>query len=529
MHGKNIIGRELSARGERTFRAWSPSAAAELDPPFHEATPQEVDRAAELARGAADQLRRLPPGSVAAFLERIAEELLTAGDAILERADAETALGKDRLNSERTRTANQLRMFAELVREGSWVDARIDRPLPGRRPLPKPDLRRMLVPIGPVAVFCASNFPLAFSVAGGDTASALAAGCPVIVKSHSAHPGTAEMAGEAIRRAAEWTGLPDGVFSLLHGPGAVVGVRLATHPAVRAVAMTGSLAAGRALLEAAASRPVPIPVYAEMGSVNPVVLLPGALRERAEAIAEGLKASATLGCGQFCTKPGIILGLADPDFDRFLAKFCDLMRKFAPASLLHRGILEGFNEGIRALERTPGVTLAARSEAPADAARMQAAAHVFVTDAKTFVAQRRMREEVFGPAALVVRCASTEELLGAIRSIDGSLAAAIHAGEGEIEGNREIMKALESIAGRIVFNGFPTGVEVCASMHHGGPYPATFHPHFTSVGTAAIYRFVRPVCWQNFPESALPAALRDKNKRRTMRLVDGKPTREDIS
>jgi len=346
MHGRNLIGNERSALGAETFRAWSPAAAAPLDPEFHQATPGEVDRAADLAQEAFRALRRRPPEHLADFLDRIAGEILGAGDALLERADAETALGRERLASERGRTVHQLRLFAGLVREGSWVDARIDRAIPDRKPVPKPDLRRMLVPLGPVTVFCASNFPLAFSVAGGDTASALAAGCPVIVKAHSAHPGTAEIVGEAVLRAAAASGMPEGVFSLLHGPGPVVGRRLVSHPAVRAAALTGSLRAGRALFEAAAARPAPIPVYAEMGSLNPVVLLPGALRERAERIAEGLRASATLGAGQFCTKPGLVLGLAGADWERFVGEFRRQMENVPPASLLHRGIFQGFQEGI---------------------------------------------------------------------------------------------------------------------------------------------------------------------------------------
>ncbi len=524
MHGKNILGRELSALGPKAFRAWGPASAAALDPEFHEATPGETDRAADLAEGAARDFRRVTPEGTAAFLEKIAEEILAAGDALIDRAAAETALGKDRLAGERARTVNQLRMFAGLVREGSWVDARIDRPIPDRKPVPKPDLRRMLVPIGPVAVFCASNFPLAFSVAGGDTASALAAGCPVVVKSHSAHPGTAETVGEAVRRAAAAAGMPDGVFSLIHGSGNVVGQRLAAHPAIRAVAITGSLKAGRALFETASRRPVPIPVYAEMGSLNPVVLLPGALRERAEAIAEGLKGSATLGCGQFCTKPGLILGLRGPDFDRFVEKFGELMKQVAPAWLLHRGILDGFQEGIRVLEGTPGVRMAARSEA----ARLQAAAHVFVTDVATFLARPRLREEVFGPATLVVSCGSREELLRAAGHVEGSLTATVHGTEADLREFEDVAALLEARAGRLVFNGFPTGVEVCPSMHHGGPYPATLDAHFTSVGTAAICRFARPVCWQNFPEASLPAALRNRNERRLWRQVDGKLTQEDL-
>ncbi len=522
--GKNIIGRETSAAGKETFRARNPAAGAAIEPEFHAATPEEVGRACELAERAFHAYRRTPPAGSAAFLERIAAGITDLGQELIDRAAAETGLTPDRLTGERARTVNQIRMFAALLQEGSWVDARIDRAIPDRKPLPKPDVRRMLVPIGPVAVFGASNFPLAFSVAGGDTASALAAGCPVVVKAHSAHPGTSALVGGAIRRAAIETGMPDGVFSLLYGPGSVVGRQLVRHPYVRAVGFTGSHAAGRALFDLASGRPDPIPVYAEMGSLNPVFLLPGALQARADAIAEGLKGSVTLGNGQFCTKPGLVLALRGAALDGFIAKFGALMSKVPPGTLLHGDILDSYEAGVAALSAASGVRVAGRSEAPADAARTQAQANVFVADSETFHLNPELREEVFGPSAVVVACGAREELLSAARAMGGHLTATLHGTEEDLRDFAYLVALLETKVGRLVFNGFPTGVEVCPSIHHGGPYPATTDLHFTSVGTAAIFRWVRPVCYQNFPQAALPAELRDANDRRLWRLVDGRLT-----
>jgi NADP-dependent aldehyde dehydrogenase len=528
LHGKNLIGGARSSEGDRTFRATDPSTGAALDPAFHAATPAEADRAAEAAARAFAAYRRVPAAGIAAFLEKVAAAIGDVGDALIDRAAAESGLTKDRLTGERGRTVNQLRMFATLVAEGSWVDARIDRAQPDRKPLPKPDLRRVLQPIGPVLVFGASNFPLAFSVAGGDTASALAAGCPIIVKAHSAHPGTSELVGMAVQKAAREAGMPDGVFSLIHGSGAVVGQRLATHPAVRAVGFTGSREAGRALFDAAARRPDPIPVYAEMASVNPVFILPRALRERADAIAEGLKGSVTLGYGQFCTKPGLVFGLRGGDLDAFTGKFGALMSRVPPGTLLHRGILETYEAGVRTLSGATGVRSGGRSEAAADSGKTQAQANVFLTDAETFLRDPAIREEVFGPSTVVVACPSREDFLRAAREMEGHLTATLHGTEEDLRESAELVALLETKVGRLVFNGYPTGVEVCPSMHHGGPYPATTDPHFTSVGTAAIGRWARPVCYQNCPQELLPAELRNRNERGLWRLVDGKLSREDV-
>ena len=525
-HGKNMVGGELSASGSQKFRALNPSTGALLDGDFVEATLPELDKALELAARAFPVYRKIAPDQIASFLERIGAEIVAVGPALIERTSAETGLPAARLEGERARTVGQLKMFADLVRDGSWVDARIDRPIPERKPLPKPDLRRMLVPIGPIAVFCASNFPLAFSVAGGDTASALAGGNPVVVKANRAHPGCAELVGDAIRKAVAACGLPPGVFSMIHGANHDLNLRLVKHPHTRAAGFTGSLKGGRALFDAAASRPDPIPVYAEMGSVNPVFILPHALEERGEAIAEGLKGSVTMGNGQFCTKPGVVLAFDDPAFNKFRDKLQGLMAAQAPGTLLHPGILKSYDEGVKAFGTLAHVV--ATSATTADKTKTQAAAAVFETDSLHFLKELRLREEVFGPATLLVRCGTRDELERAARAMEGHLTATLHGTEADLREFAPLVAILEERVGRIVFNGFPTGVEVCPSMNHGGPYPATTDGKFTSVGTAAIYRFVRPVCYQNFPDAALPQELRNKNVRKIWRLVDGKSTQEDL-
>lgn len=527
LHGKNLIGKDISSEGQRTFQAVNPSVGSKLEPLFYEATTSEVDRALEQADRAFHDNRRHSPDEIAALLDQIADEIMNLGDSLIERAAAETALPETRLQSERTRTVNQIRMFADLVREGSWVEARIDRAIPDRKPLPKPDIRRMLIPIGPVVVFGASNFPLAFSVPGGDTISALAAGNPVVVKAHPAHPGTSELVARSIVNAIEATGMPDGLFSMLHGAGHDVGLHMVRHPLTRAVGFTGSLRGGRALFDAAAARPEPIPVYAEMGSVNPVFVLPGALRERGGEIAQGLVQSVTLGVGQFCTNPGLVVGLQDTATDQFVQKTADLISRTRPGSMLYSGICRAFNEGVQKFQSLSGVRVAAQSDAAIDPERMQASATLFTTDSATFLENRLLKEELFGPSTVIVRCASKKELEAVARDLEGQLTATIHGTERDLEEFKSLVSILETKVGRLVFNGFPTGVEVCPSMHHGGPYPATTDVRSTSVGTAAIQRFARPICYQNFPQSALPVELQNKNKRRIWRLVDNEFTKDD--
>lgn len=490
-----------------------------------EASAADIEAALAAADQAFEVYRALPAERRADLLEQIAVEIEALGDELLAVAHAETALPvAERLAGERARTVKQLRLFAAMARDGSWVDARIDRANPDLKP-PRPDIRRMLIPIGPVAVFSASNFPLAFSVAGTDTASALAAGCPVVVKAHPAHPATSELTARAVMRAVETTGMPAGVFSLLQSTRNDIAVALVRHPLTRAVAFTGSLTAGRALFDAGASRPHPIPVYAEMGSVNPVFVLPGALSERADAIADGLAQSVTLGVGQFCTCPGIAAGIGGPAFDQFVTRLEAAMTNARPGTMLYPRILQSYQAGWRQLSAIDGVRTV-RGEVVAGEEGAQARPTLFVTDAPTFLEHHALREEVFGPSTVVVRCDSREQLEDVARAIDGQLTATIHGAPADLAEHARLVSILERKAGRLIVNGFPTGVEVCSAMQHGGPYPATTDARSTSVGTAAIERFARPVAYQNFPPSALPLELQDANPRRLWRSVDGEMTRD---
>jgi NADP-dependent aldehyde dehydrogenase len=529
LHGKSLIAGQPAETGARTFRAISPLDSSELETTFHESVAEDVNRALALAEEAFGTYRRVGAEARAAFLECIAEEIVAIGDDLLQRAHLETGLPIDRLTGERGRTVGQLRLFAEVIREGSWVDARIDPALPDRKPLARPDLRRMLLPLGPVVVFGSSNFPLAFSVAGGDTASALAAGNPVIVKAHRAHPGTSELVAAAIGRAVEKCGLPHGVFSMLHGAGAEIGIALIKHPFTRAAGFTGSRVAGRALFDAAAGRPDPIPVFAEMSSLNPLFILPGALRERGAQLVEGLKNSVTLGVGQFCTKPGLVFGLGSEEFESFAENFATAIRGAAPKTMLSPGICRSFHEGVAAMQKVHGIVALAESDTEAEPKQTQGEPTVFATDAENFLNHPGLHEEVFGPYTLLVDARSFTDLLRIAHRLEGQLTATIHGTAEDLANAADLISVLERKAGRLIVNAFPTGVEVSPAMNHGGPYPATTDERFTSVGTAAIKRFARPVCYQSFPASALPPELADANPRGLMRLVDGKLTREALA
>ncbi|HZL34126.1 MAG TPA: aldehyde dehydrogenase (NADP(+)) [Tepidisphaeraceae bacterium] len=525
LHGLNLIGSE-TAGGATTFVAMNPSTSLALAPPFHEAGAGDVERAMRLAESAFGDFRRRPARQRAAFLNAIAAGI-EADDDVLQRANEETGLPIERLRGERGRTAGQLRLFARLIEEGSWVGARIDRPDPSRKPAPRPDLRRMLIAMGPVVVFAASNFPLAFSVAGGDTASALGAGCPVVVKTHPGHPGTSEIVGAIIVNAAKSTGMPAGVFSMLHGKSHALSLALVRHPLAKAVGFTGSLRAGRALFDAAAARPEPIPVYAEMGSTNPVLVLPGALAERGRQIAEGFRASVTLGVGQFCTNPGLVIGVEGDAMRGFVEHAALLMGQSAAGTMLYAGLADSFNEGVRHFSQVPGVRIAARSQSVADASKTQVTPTLFAADAKTYLANHTLREELFGPASLVVT-GSREELERIAASLDGHLTATIQGTAQDLKDHRDLIAILERKVGRLLFNGFPTGVEVSSAMQHGGPYPATTDSRTTSVGTAAIERFARPLCYQDFPNSELPEELQNQNPHGIWRLLDGQLTRDPV-
>ena len=515
--GTSIIGYSRGTGSDVCGHGVHVASGADLEPGIIAATPAEVSRAVELAGEAFPLYSALPGKNRATFLRTIADEIERTVEDIAARGPLETGLPDARMRGETGRTVGQLRMFAALIEDGSWVDARIERAQPERQPLPKPDIRSMNRPLGPVAVFCASNFPLAFSVAGGDTAAALAAGCPVVVIAHESHPGLAEIVGGAVMRAALATKMPDGVFSLLFGGGRTVGVSVVQHPAIQAVGFTGSRSGGTALMEIAAARPQPIPVFAEMSSVNPVVILPGALERGEVALAEAFFASLTLGAGQFCTNPGLVF-LPEGKGLVFIDKLRTLIEASQPALMLNRGISEGYKSSVEAVANTEGVQTLGRCRAEIPPGHGGPA--VFNVSLRRFLEDDYLREEMFGPAALLVR-GTVREIAAAIPELEGQLTASIHGTEAELAEESGLLSALASKVGRVVFNGFPTGVEVCHSMVHGGPFPATSDGRSTSVGTLAIHRFTRPFSWQSFPDALLPAELQDENTLGIERLVDG--------
>ncbi|HUN82838.1 MAG TPA: aldehyde dehydrogenase (NADP(+)) [Terracidiphilus sp.] len=519
--GTSFIGDRRGSAAGLGFHGVNPQSGEKLEPEFHSATLAEMEAAAKLASDAFDGFAQAGGKVRASFLRRIADGFDARREELAARAHLETALPVPRLLGEVGRTSGQLRMFAGVVEEGSWVQARIDPALPDRQPQPRVDLRSMLRPLGPVAVFGASNFPLAFSVAGGDTASALAAGCPVIVKAHPAHPGTSELAAYIIAEAVAVEGLHPGVFSMLFDAGIEVGAALVKHPLLCAVAFTGSLRAGRALMDLAAARPDPIPCFTEMSSGNPVFVLPGALRSDPEALAKNLFGSVTLGAGQFCTKPGIVLVPDVPEGKAFFEQLKSLVEKSQPFTLLTAGIAR---EYCRATDARAGqVPLAAAAAMPNPNEVCHAPSKLFTVCLDQLLGQPELANEIFGPNTLLVHCDSTADYVRAAEALDGHLTATIFGNEDDLAANRELVQILERKAGRIIFNGFPTGVEVTHAMVHGGPYPATSDPRFTSVGSLAIYRFARPVCFQNFPQKMLPPELQDANPLGIRRLRDGNP------
>jgi NADP-dependent aldehyde dehydrogenase len=525
LRGFSLLGDRDGEAGGVEFHGFDPARGAPLEPPYHSARAGEVEAAVELAAAAAPALAQLDGRAKGGLLRAIAAELEASGVDLVERARLETALPPARLQSELLRTTAQLRLFAGLVEQGDWVEARIETADPARKPLPKPDHRSMLRALGPIAVFGASNFPLAFSVAGGDTASALAAGNPVLVKAHAAHPGTSELAGRCIRAALRAARLPAATFALLFDAGLEVGSALVQHPKVRAVGFTGSRAGGLALMELAARRPVPIPFYAEMSSVNPVFLLPGALAQRFGAIRDGFHASVTLGVGQFCTNPGIVVLLNDEVGRRFVREIGAKLGATAPAPMLSPAIHAGYQRAVRGRAEIAGVARVA-SAPPAGACLASPA--LFTTQARIFLDHPALEQEIFGPAALVVLCRDFDELLEVARGLGGNLTATVHAAAEELDLAGPLLEILEPRAGRLVFDGFPTGVEVSPAMVHGGPYPSTADGKSSSVGTRAIERFARPVCFQGFPDALLPPELQNANPLGIERLVNGERTRAAI-
>jgi len=519
LSGRSLIGfREGAGSGDPLY-AHDPTTGQQLQPGFIPATAEEVDRSVKLAADAFKTYSRTSGCERSAFLRKIADRIESITGDIVERAAQETALPIARLQGETARTCHQLRLFAQVAEEGSWINARIDHADPERKPIPKPDIRSLMRPLGPVVVFGASNFPLAFSVAGGDTASALAGGNTVIVKAHAAHPGTSELVGRALQESVRECGMPEGVFSLLFGHGSQIGTALMKHPLVRAGGFTGSRTAGRILMDVAASRPEPIPFYAEMSSTNPVFVLPGALRERAENIASGLHASFTLGAGQFCTKPGMVFLGKGPDADKFAGKLAELVASSAHFHLLTEAIHTSYDSAIGKRKADPAVTVLAEKQ-HSGSAGFCAHSAVFQTDAEAFLGSD-LEAEIFGPTTLLVWHSTREQILQIARSLEGHLTATIHGTEQDLRDFAELIAIVERKVGRLIFNGFPTGVEVTHAMVHGGPYPSTSDGRSTSVGTQAIFRFTRLVCYQGFPDGTLPDELKEANPLGIWRLIDG--------
>jgi NADP-dependent aldehyde dehydrogenase len=521
LEGLSILGQTRVQPAGKPNAAINPATGAVIGPDFFRATTADVDAAAQLAAKAFEEFSRWPGKRREGFLRRIAELLEANVAAIVERANLETALPAARLQGELARTCFQLRQYGEAAGSGLCAGARIDHADPARKPLPKPDLRSMMVPLGPVVVFSASNFPMAYSVAGGDTASALAAGCPVIVKPHQGHLGTSEMVAVLVQQAARECGAPDGVFSMLYGDGRTVGIELVKHPQVKAVGFTGSRSGGRALMDAAAARPEPIPVYAEMGSINPVFLLPEALAQRPDEIAAGLHGSVTLGVGQFCTNPGLVLLEKSEASAKFLARLAGLIQQTPAGTMLTSGLCSAYRSGVEKFSQAAGVKRLALAGNDPGPGRALAGAALFVADATTFLGNHSLMDEVFGPSTIVVECSSRDQLLSVARRLEGQLTASIHATPSELESHRDLVDLLARKVGRLVLNGFPTGVEVAHAMTHGGPYPATSDGRSTSVGTRAIERFLRPVSYQHFPDAAMPDELKEGNPLKLARLVDG--------
>lgn len=521
LQGHSLIAGETVTGTSGTTYGINPATNEQLEPAYTLISEQQLKAATDAATDAFDSFSTLEPEQHARFLDAIAENIDAIGDELIERASTETGLGADRLRGERARTTGQLRLFADVVRRGDFRGVRIDPALPDRAPLPRADIRQRQIPLGPVAVFGASNFPLAFSVAGGDTASAFAAGCPVIVKAHNAHPGTAELVGQAIVNAVRDLDLHPGVFSLIYGSGASIGQALVADPAIKAVGFTGSRGGGTALMRTAAARPEPIPVYAEMSSINPVYVFPGALNGDVETLAQQYVASVTGSSGQLCTSPGLVFVPAGEAGDQFTAAVTEAVTQLSGQTMLSGGIASAWEHGHNALESAADVELIGRGKggptanAPAPA--------VFWADLDVFTTNPVLHEEVFGAASLVVRYKGVEDLIEATRLLEGQLTASLHVAEEDYPVASGLIPALERKVGRILINGWPTGVEVGHAMVHGGPYPATSDSKTTSVGTLAINRFLRPVAYQNFPEQLRPAPLQDANPWNVNRLVDGKP------
>jgi len=525
MNGKNIIAGTYSEISEKSLKAVNPATGLALEGDFFKASPSLVDHALTSATDAFQVYRNLNKDLKATFLNAIADEITAIGEELVNRASAESGLPLARLQGELGRTTGQLKLFANVVAEGSWVDAIIDTALPELQPLPRPDIRRMLIPIGPVVVFGASNFPLAFSVAGGDTASALAAGCPVVVKAHPAHLGTSALVGAAIVKAAEKTGMPKGIFSLLYDDGYTVGAALVQHPLTKAVTFTGSFKGGMALVNLAQQREQPIPVFAEMGSINPVIFLPKAIEKQAEELAKKYAASITLGAGQFCTNPGLLLAVQSPELENFKAVLKEAIAAIPSATMLTEGIAQNYGKLSADIVHGGGVTLLSASTIKNNELQNQSEAKIAQVSASDFIQNPKLREEIFGPYSLLVIAQDVAELEKAVAVLEGQLTATLMAEKEELQNYPGLVNQLTDKTGRIILNGVPTGVEVCAAMQHGGPFPATNDSRFTSVGSTAINRFARPLAYQDWEQELLPDELKNENPLGIFRMVNQKLTK----
>lgn len=520
--GKNYIGSQLKASGSKTVKTFNPLLNKENPWVFTEASPEEIEEAVALASQAFTSYKKCSGLEKANFLNAIADEILALDEELLVQYCSESGFPRGRAEGERGRMIGQLRSFATMLIEGSWVQATIDTAIADRQPAPKEDLRKMMIPLGPVVVFGSSNFPFAFSTAGGDTVSALASGCPVIVKSHSMHIGTGEMVASAIIKAAQKTNMPEGVFSNLIGGGKTLGTSLVKHPLVKGVGFTGSIQAGRALLDLAAQRPEPIPVFAEMGSINPVVLLPNALKENGQKWATAYAGSITLGAGQFCTNPGLLLAIKGNDLNQFSEQLATAIEKIAPSCMLHASMQDNFEKGSQKIEEQIGVSKVAqyKGELQPNYGKQT----ILKVNGSEFLKNKLLSHEVFGPFSLIVECDNETQLVEIINQLDGQLTGTIIGEENELQNHNDMIVALQNRVGRLIFNGVPTGVEVCPAMIHGGPYPASSDSRFTAVGTHAIYRWVRPFSYQNWPNDLLPIELQNENQLQILRTINDQKT-----
>ncbi|SPL72141.1 aldehyde dehydrogenase (NADP(+)) [Acinetobacter stercoris] len=519
LSGEMLIGQNNVKGINQAIYAINPANNQTLDPAYLGGTQEHVNQACTLAWQAFDIYRNKSVEERAIFLETIAENIENIGDLLIQRAMDESGLTRARLEGERGRTCGQLRLFAKTIRAGEWLDIRVDEALPNRQPVPRFDLRQQHIALGPVAVFGASNFPLAFSVAGGDTASALAAGCPVVVKAHSAHPGTSELVGKAIQQAVKQCNLPEGVFSLLYGAGNIIGSTLVEHPYIKAVGFTGSRNGGTALMKIAQNRSEPIPVYAEMSSINPVVLLPSMLENNPDTLGQAFVHSLTQGAGQFCTNPGLVIAIKSPALDIFKKSATEAVQQSMSQTMLTPGIFQAFLKSVNTIEQQNKVSLLAKGLVSPD--QNQCQTHLFSVDAIDFLNNELLQSEMFGSASIIIECKNMDEAKLVIEQLEGQLTATLHMDQNDMEDAQRLLAVLERKVGRILINSWPTGVEVCDAMVHGGPYPSTSDARTTSVGTAAIFRFLRPVCYQNFPDDLLPDAIKQSNPLKLSRLING--------